>query len=333
MHDTLLFLTVLFGVSILTLLAYYYYSLSSAKYKKKKTELSNNAECKKANKAIRTRNNTDFLWADLNRIKTIVGFFALFAIFFILFTLVSTSSLGKLFGIIGFFITISLFIFAGLFAYKSYQEFETKAKARLTEYENRILAVIEKETSFEGDNIQSFSDKDEEFDTQPKTFSFPTKVTKIPFPPFEKKAAKHPIIATRKLEFLILSREYFSICKGAGTFDLLNPKQAPVAKKCAEVPGGAGECHEYYYSQMQNVQYDDKEECIRIIYNDDIEDVTFACKKNAPNRKPAMKALKEKLRLTERQKLNKIQEHKSYEDIKTKRQVEIKDKEEKSSDK
>ena len=32
-----------------------------------------------------------------------------------------------------------------------------------------------------------------------------------------------------------------------------------------------------------------------------------------------MKALKEKLRLTERQKLQKIQEHKNYEDLKDKR--------------
>jgi len=116
-----------------------------------------------------------------------------------------------------------------------------------------------------------------------------------------------------------LSREYFSICKNSSTFDLLNPKRANEKKKCAEVAGSSGECHEYYYSQMQNVQYDAKNECIRIIYSADSghEDVTFPCKK--PSAKAPLKALKEKLRLTERQKLQKILEHKNYEDIKDKR--------------
>ena len=320
MHDILLFLTVLFGVSILILVFYYYYSLNRAKLNKKKTERSNNTECRKANRLIQKRNNTDFLWADFTRVKTFVGFFTLFAIFFVLFTLVSTSSFGQFFGIIGFLVTVGISIYSGLFAYKSYLEFENKAKARLTTFENKIQAAIEKEISFDGDNIQHFSNVDDEFDTKPQIFSFPINVSKINFPPFEKNAGKKPIISTRKLEFLVLSREYFSICQGASTFNLLQPAQAGVPKKCAETAGGTGECHEYYYSQMQNVQYDNTEECIRIIYYGDIPDVTFACKKAAGNRKKAMTALKEKLRLTERQKLNKMQEHKSYEDIREKRQ-------------
>jgi hypothetical protein len=321
MHNILLFFTVLFGVSILALVFYYYYSLNRAKLNKKKTERSNNAECRKANRIIQKRNQTDFLWADFNRVKTFLGFFILFAIFFVLLTLVSTSTSGQLFGIIGFLVTVGLSIYAGLFAYKSYHAFEAKAKARLTAFETKIQEGIEKEISFDGDNIQHFSNIDDEFDTKPEIFSFPVEVTKIDFPPFEKNAGKKPIISTRKLEFLVLSREYFSICQGASKFNLLQPAQAGVPKKCIETAGGTGECHEYYYSQMQNVQYDNKEECIRIIYYGDIPDVTFACKKAAANRKPAMKALKEKLRLTERQKLNKIQEHKSYEDIKNKRET------------
>ncbi len=66
---------------------------------------------------------------------------------------------------------------------------------------------------------------------------------------------KKPVIKSRKLEFLILSREYFSICKGATSFNLLEPKRAPIAKKCI-ILKNAGECNEYYYSQMQNVEYD-----------------------------------------------------------------------------
>jgi len=45
--------------------------------------------------------------------------------------------------------------------------------------------------------------------------------------------------------------------------------------------------------------------------------VNFKCKKGT--HKPAMKALKEKLRIIERQRLRKIEEHKYYEDIKYRR--------------
>ena len=185
--------------------------------------------------------------------------------------------------------------------------------------------------TFEGDNIQIFSNKDNEFDTKPQIFTFPVNVTKIPFPPLETRPPKQPIVATRKLEFLVLSREYFSTCQGAGTFNLLEPKQAPLAKKCAEAKGTAGECKEYYYSQMQNVEYDGKEGCIRIVYYGDIPDATFKCKKG-PAQKDAMKALKEKLRLTERQRLHKIDEHAKYENIKNRR-TKLKKSEEKENNK
>ena len=49
--------------------------------------------------------------------------------------------------------------------------------------------------------------------------------------------------------------------------------------------------------------------------------MSLLCKKGG-DQKEAMKALKEKLRLTERQKLQKIQEHKHYEDLKDKRNAE-----------
>jgi hypothetical protein len=90
-------------------------------------------------------------------------------------------------------------------------------------------------------------------------------------------------------------------------------------KQCAEISGKAGECHEHYYSQMRNVEYDNAKECIRIIYYDERDDVEFPCKKLAPNRKPAMKALQEKLRLTERQRLHKIDEHEKFEKIQERR--------------
>jgi len=186
--------------------------------------------------------------------------------------------------------------------------------------------MVEQEISFEGDNIQRFAANDPEFHTKPQIFTFATGVKKFKFPPLEDNPKKQPVVSQQKLEFLILSREYFSICKGATPFDLLNPKRGPVPKKCVELQL-AGECHEYYYSQMQNVQYDGKKECIRIIYNNGHPDVEFPCKKIAPNRKKAMKALKEKLRLTERQKLKKVEEHRHYEELKCKREKKEEEKE------
>ena len=198
-----------------------------------------------------------------------------------------------------------LFLF---FSYQSYKKFPQKAKAELDKFEKTIMDAVKKEVSFDGDNIQIFSNEDEEFDTQPKIFAFPVEVTKIPFPPFQMMAKKQEIIATRKHEFLVLSREYFSIGKNASKFNLLKP-----------VPPKAGEFDEYYYSQMRNVKYDGAKECINIIYRDHEDDVSFPCKKKSKDLAPAMKALKEKLRLNERQRMRKIEEHRHYEEIKAKR--------------
>ncbi len=62
---------------------------------------------------------------------------------------------------------------------------------------------------------------------------------------------------------------------------------------------------------MQNVEYDGS--AIVIKYSGGLPDVKFKCTKGT--HKPAMKALKEKLRIIERQRLRKIEEHKYYEDI------------------
>ena len=212
------------------------------------------------------------------------------------------------------FITLCYIPFL-VFARKSYLWFPKYAKEKLESFEKAVIEAIKKEVTLEGDNIQKFSDKDNEFDTEPKLFIFPVNVKKFDYPIFERYPIKKTIISERKLEFLILSREYFSICKSATLFNLTDPKRGPVAKKCPELKGG-GECNEFYYSQMQNVEYDGK--AIVIKYNTGTPDVSFQCKKG-PMQKNAMKALKEKLRLTERQRLRKIQEHKNYEDIKEKR--------------
>ena len=302
---------IVISLVLVILLGYALYYKFHKEIEAMRTKKAKELTCAKTKAKIAHRNRTDYFWKEYMTFSWITLIF----VFSILFGFATRTT----WGIVVSILLILLFIYFLRFAIDSYKHFEERAKKRLDEFENQIRDSIKAEISFNGDPIQSFTDEDEEFDTEVKIFEFPTKVKKIAFPPLEKDAKKHKIIDSRKLEFLVLSREYFSICQNATPFSLLEPK---LDKKCMEAKGTAGECNEFYYSQMQNVQYDNENECIRIIYNKDTghEDVTFPCKKVAPNRKPAMKALKEKLRLTERQKLHKIDEHKKYEALKAKRE-------------
>ncbi|CAA6819201.1 MAG: Unknown protein [uncultured Sulfurovum sp.] len=310
--DTLmpLFILILF----LGFLLFFYYVLMQ-KLNKKKVELKNNAACKKILKAHRWKLLTDYFWSNYMRFAWIMLFFTFFMS--LGFALKLTWSI-----IFSLLLIIPIFYFLR-FSIKSYKSFPSLAEKQLKKFEEEVKSAITNEISFKGDNIEVFSKKDDSFDTEPQLFSFPTGITKIAFPPFEQNAGKQPIISTRKLEFLVLSREYFSICQSAATFNLLSPERAGPPKHCAELPGRAGECHEHYYSQMRNVEYDDKKECIRIIYYDKRDDVEFPCKKAHPDRKAAMNALQEKLRLTERQRLQKIDEHEKYEEILKRRNAHI----------
>jgi len=273
----------------------------------KKSALTNEQECRKQKRKELFDNWYYFFWSNPMRFVWI----SIAVIFLILLGI----AFGTFWWVLASVFFTLLYIPFFIFARRSYLWFPKVAKERLDAFEKAIIDGMKKEVTFEGDRIQKFSKEDSEFDTEPQIFQFPTHVTKFDYPLFETRAPKKPIVKTRKLEFLVLSNEYFSICKNATEFNLLDPKKAPVPKKCAYVKG-AGECNEYYYSQMQNVEYDGK--AIIIIYNTGTPDVSFPCKKGT--HKPAMKALKEKLRLTERQRLKKIQEHKYYEDVKDKRE-------------
>ncbi len=299
---------ILIGIVFLAL-GIFIFMLIQMSVNKKTATMSNNAACRKVHREKFIRNWTDFFWSNSMRFAWITLFLTAIIIYgyviyahFHIFT-------GAVISV--FFSILTLIFF--YFAWHSYHNFEGKAKERLTEFENAIKAGIDKEISFEGDNIQSYSKDDDNMDTDAIKFYFPVGTKKIAYPLFQKNPKKQPIIAERKLEVLILSREYFSICKSATPFNLLNPKEGALPKKCAEVKA-SGECEEYYYSQMRNVLY--KDDAIQIIFDNETEDVSFKCPKASPNRKPAMKALKEKLRITERQRLSKIDEHKKFKDIK-----------------
>ncbi len=306
--------TAIFSLLILTILfsgLYVAYNIARFKVLKRKAGLSNKLECDKVKREDRIRNYKDYFWSNPMRFTWIL----LFLVFFVALGLSVDNILGKVSSVLFFLILIGFLIFA----YKSYYGFAAKAKARLVAFEKTVKDNIIKEISFSGDNIQSFSANDDGMDTNFQIFDFPVQGKKVQFPPLEDNPKKQPIFESRKLEFLILSREYFSICKGATPFNLFEPKRGPLPKKCAEVKG-AGECHEYYYSQMSNVVYED--DSIQIILHNG-DRISFKCPKAAPNRKPAMQAIKEKLRITERQRLAKIKEHREFEEIKSKRESSV----------
>lgn len=301
------YLTPVFIIIILLIVAVFLFIYIKINLKKKTNNLSNRAACKKVHREILIRNWTDYFWSNSMRFAWITLFFLTTIIYsyvgyihFHIFAGVVISTV--------FFIIMLFFFF---FAWKSYIGFEEKAKKQLTAFENAIKSGIKKEINFDGDSIQAYAKNNSTMDTDEEIFYFYSKPKRIPFPLFEKSEKNQPILE-QKLEALILSHEYFSICKSATTFNLLNPKLADVAKKCTESKG-AGECDEYYYSQIRNVLY--KDDAIQIIFDKEEDNVSFKCPKGAKNRKPAMKALKEKLRITERQRLAKIDEHKKFKDI------------------
>ena len=272
-----------------------------ARLKKKILPNTNRKECEKLLREQWWRNHTDYFWSEPSRFVWI----SIILLFLIALSISIGGFWGLLFGVI-FAIGASLFF---RWAYISYHNYPKLAKAQLEAFEKAIIDGVNKEISFEGDNIQRFSNEDKEFDTAPKVFTFPVETVKLEYPLY---SGNKTIISEQKLEFLILSREYLSICQGATKFNLLEPKRADEKKKCAEIKG-VGECHEYYYSQIKNVKYE--EGGIKIISHNNEELAFFKCKKDPK----AMKALHEKLRLTERQKLKKIDEQYYYESIKEKR--------------
>jgi len=308
MFEIIGYLAPIFALIVLLALGVFILILIQMNLNKKSTTMSNNSACRKVNMEKFIRNWTDFFWSNSMRFAWIT----LFLITIIIYSYVGYVHFhmfaGAIISIIFSIIALTFFYFA----WRSYYAFEEKAKERLTTFEDAIKAGITKEISFEGDNIQSFSKEDNSMDTDEQKFYFPVGTKKIAYPLFQKNAKKQPIVSERKLEVLILSREYFSICQSATPFNLLNPKQGAAPKKCAEVKA-SGECEEHYYSQMRNVLY--KDDAIQIIFDNEDDNVIFKCPKMAPNRKPAIKALKEKLRITERQRLAKIDEHKKFKDI------------------
>jgi len=298
----------LFFVMLLAVVGGYFgYQYLQVKVQKSKVARDNKAACRKIRQELARRRRIDYFWKETRTFKRIT-------LSLIVLTILGFLT-GSIYGIISSIIIMVMLGYFIYFAYRNYQTFEARAKERLTAFETSVRQSVQSELASSEMRSSRIVAEGYEHVKDPEIFEFPTKVTKIPFPLMEKDPKKYTVIATRKLEFLILDDEYFSVCKNASTFNLLNPALDEPAKKCVEKKGTAGECDEFYYSQVQNVQYDTAKECIRIIFYGDQDLIEFPCKKTAANRKPAMKALKDHLRLTERQRLQKVQEYKHYEEI------------------
>jgi len=275
-----------------------------------KTVLTNKEKCYKVKRQDFINNWTKYFWSNKWRFVWISVFF--------LFLILLGIAIGGFGGIL-FSVFIALCYLPFLWwARKSYVLFPKYAKEKLASFEEAIKNAIKKDTeTLKGDNIQKFSDTNNEFDIKPQIFNFPVGVEKFDYPLFEPNPVKKTVIKRRKLEFLVLAKEFFRVYKNATTFDLINPARAPLPKGCVELKG-AGPYKEHYYSQMQNVEYDGKAIVIKYTKSSGIPDVHFTCKKGTEG--PALSAFQEKLRIIERQRLGKIQEYKYYKDIESQKE-------------
>jgi transcription elongation factor Elf1 len=303
------YVAIILGLIVLFALSFFAYNALNIKFDKKKAELGNRSSCRTVYWKQKIRNWTDYFWSNSMRFAWITLILISLIAYGIAIDISWNMDQGAYLSI--FFSIVTIIFFA--FSYISYKNFPIKAKAALEEFENAIKNGIKKEISFEGDSIQKFTKESDTIDANEQIFDFVIGTKKIDFPPFESRAPKKPVIAERKLEFLILSKEYFSICQGATPFNLLDPAKLPDKKKCAPKKA-AGPCREYYYSQMKNVSYEGEK--ITIYFNNGDEAVTYSCPKKLGKHTAVLKALKEKLRITERQRLSKIDEYKKFTDIK-----------------
>ncbi len=273
------------------------YAYLNDKLRRKKDARNTKIACQKVKKTIAYRNRIDYFWKETKTVTRI----SLVLIILIILGIATETVYGVLSSIL-FTLIAGLF---GLFAYKSFFDFETKTKERLDLFENRIRQAVEKEAGMIEAATMGMMDEQGNPVLKTEIFEFNASVKKIPFPPLEKDVKEQKIISTRRLEFLILGVNYFSVCKSATLYNLLQPAQEDADKLCAEKKGALGECSEFYYSQVQRIEYDTAKECVRIIFDFDHEDIEFACKKTAACRKAATGAFRERLRITERQRLRK----------------------------
>ena len=207
LNIVLLAMIVIAGVSM-----FIYYT--GGAYKKRKVAILKNRKEQKLKRAADAEDHKDFFWRNPQTFvwKSVA----------LLFVFLMGLAINNLFGYIVSFISFISLVWFLFESRQNYLNLPKIVKERLDNFNNEVRTAIEKQVTFEADNIQKFADKDSEFDTKPKIFEFQVETKKMNFHPLNEDPKKNSIIIEQKLEFLVLSREYFSICQKAPKFDFFN---------------------------------------------------------------------------------------------------------------
>ena len=297
------FLIILFGTFIY---------IASKSIKKvldiKKEKWEQKRACDKAKKEDRWRRLTDYFWANPWWFVVIsLGFFMLYTLSLFLYEET---------GIWLFIFIFSLYISFALHAIFSYIDFPKIAAERLKEHEDAVTANVCKEITEHTQKINEFLSNYSldnidysgiTFDCKSNMIKHPTGVEKFDFPPFIKlDGPKKSVIKARALQFFVLERDFMLACLGAAKFDLLYPPRADAKKKCA-LKRAAGKCFDIFYSEIKKVVYEDGGIKIYFWEQFNKEPVIMKVAKEE-DAKPGIFMIRERIRLLERQRLNKIAE-------------------------
>jgi hypothetical protein len=205
-----------------------------------------------------------------------------------------------------------------------YINFPKIAAERFGEHKKAILDAICKDLDSHRDKINEFLakynlDSDTISSTDDCTKNMivhPTGVAKFNFPPFIKlDEPKKTVVAKSTLQVIVLERDFMLVCPKTTEFDLLHPKRKEKKKKCA-LHRVAGDCKDIFYSTIKTIKYDGDEAAIKIFFWDSVNEEPLLIKvKKKEDAKPTIGRIKEKIRLVERQRLNKIAEVLNFEKL------------------
>jgi len=326
----LFILIFLFAALVLSVIGSYillYMNKADAEYEKKKKQVTNKIKCKQVELAYRKRLWNEYFWHKPMRFFWISGLFIIAIILAIL-----PINLHNLYiDIVSIILAIIIFvayIFFLKFAYDRYVNFERIAKEKLDQFEAPIRKAVNDLAKYTGDTIKQYSEKDEVLE---KDFNYiffieqPKEVTKLEFPPFAP-PLKRTIINTRKLEYLVFTNEYVCSYTNAWKFNLLKPERKPERNGCEEKTAGVlgPSSREHFYSDIAYGKFDG--ETFKIVYKTGEEFELITVYDRLPpdlkkKKNTIMAVLKYKLRITERQKLRKVDEYAKMEYIKKLREL------------
>jgi len=314
LNNTLLLIFIIILVG-----SFIYVTLNSIKKKLSilKENRTNKKECEKAKRLDIKRRYTDYFWAQP------MWFIIISLAFFMLYTI--SLFIYDATGVWLFVLIFALYLVFVLNAILSYINFPKIAAERFNEHKQAIINSICNDLNSHRDRVNEFLAK-YHLDTDARSSKedcidnmiiHPTGVSKFDFPPYLKfDAPKKNVIAKSTLQVIVLERDFMFVCPNTTEFDLLHPKRGDLKKKCAYTRA-AGECEDIFYSLIKYIAYED--EAIKLYFWNDIEEPKIIAKvAKKEDAKPTIARIREKIRLVERQRLNKIAEVLHFERLKDK---------------